>query len=180
MVLQQMLPNLAEECAAESKLPLEKFRSNFKIVNYFDAVIKSGVAADIEHGIVFLVGNTGVGKTSLANTLKAYVENPSDNPSSILAGTGQHKNLIETQVLEVYKDVEFQQRQGLAVTLTSAHGQPCLVDLQEQETTGDGDPGTKKSIKIRLVDMGGHQEQGCKKCENSPVFTLKQEKICQR
>ena len=180
MVLQQMLPNLTEECAAESKLLLEKFRSNFKIVNYLDAVIKSGVAADIEHGIVFLVGNTGVGKTSLANTLKAYVENPSDNPSSILAGTGQYKNLIETQVLEVYKDVEFQQRQGLAVTLTSARGRPCLVDLQEQETTGDGDPGTKKSIKIRLVDMGGHQEQGCKKCENSPIFTLKQEKICQK
>ena len=98
MVLQQVLPRLAEDFKDVSRLPLDKFKSNFKIANYLDAVIKSGVAADIDHGIVFLVGNTGVGKTSLANTLKAYIEQLSDNPTSILAGTGQYKDLIETQV----------------------------------------------------------------------------------
>ena len=36
--------------------------------------------------------------TSLANTLKAYIEQLSDNPTSILAGNGQYKDLIETQV----------------------------------------------------------------------------------
>ena len=73
MVLQQVLPRLAEDFKDVSRLPLHKFKSNFKIANYHDAVIKSGVAADIDHGMVFLVGNTGVGKTSLANTLKAYI-----------------------------------------------------------------------------------------------------------
>ena len=163
MVLQQMLPNFAEECAAESKLPLEKFRSNSKIASYLDAVIKSGVAADIDHGIVFLVGNTGVGKTSLANTLKAYVENPSDSPSSILAGTGQYKDLIETQVLEVHKDVEFQQKRSLGVKVTNLDRGPCLVDFKKDEASQEENRGSKKSIKIRLVDMGGHQGQGCKK-----------------
>ena len=157
MVLQQVLPRLSEDFKDVSRLPLEKFRSNFKIANYLDAVIKSGVAADIDHGIVFLVGNTGVGKTSLANTLKAYIEHPSDNPSSILAGTGQYKDLIETQVLEVYNEVPFQQEQDQTVRLTNTEAGPTLVDFVHEADTEET-LGSMKSIKIRLVDLGGHQE----------------------
>ena len=157
MVLQQVLPRLSEDFKELSRLPLDKFRSNFKIANYLDAVIKSGVAADIDNGIVFLVGNTGVGKTSLANTLKIYIENPSNAPSSILAGTGQYKDLLETQVLEVYNEVPFQQKQNQTVKLTNTEGGPTLVNFVD-DTDTEKVLGSKKSIKIRLVDMGGHQE----------------------
>ena len=132
MVLQQVFPSRRIDFAQLSNLQLKPFRSNYKIANYIDAVIKSGVAADVDHGIVFLVGNTGVGKTSLANSLKAYVENPNDNPASILAGIGQYKSLIETQVLEVYKDVAFQRRQDMGVKVTNKEGQPSLVNFTSE------------------------------------------------
>ena len=159
MVLQQAVPSLAEAINKTSKLPLEKFRSKYKISNYLDAVIKSGVAANIDHGIVFLLGNTSVGKSSLVNTLKAYIEKPSDNPSSILAGKGEHKDLLETQVLQVYEEVPFQRDQGLSIKVTSSEEGPDLVDFVEDALMGsEKTKEDKKSINIRLVDMGGHTE----------------------
>ena len=168
MVLQQAVPSLAEAINKTSKLPLEKFRSKYKISNYLDAVIKSGIAANIDHGIVFLLGNTGVGKSSLANTLKAYIEKPSDNPSSILAGKGEHKDLLETQVLQVYEEVPFRQDEGLSIKVTSNEGGPDLVDfIEDAMTVTKKTEEDKKSIKIRLMDMGGHQEYYASDMQNA-------------
>ena len=156
MILQQALPDLSSDLRKISKLKLEDFVDKNKISSYLDAIIKSGLAADIQHGIVFLVGNTGVGKSSLANTLKAYNENPSDNPRSILAGTGEHKHLLETQVLEVYNEVPFEQNQHQSVQLTKeSESGLTLVDFVDEASSATIS-GVKKNINIRLVDMGGH------------------------
>ena len=140
-------------------MPLKNFKSKAKISSYLDAVIKSGIAADIQHGIVFLVGNTGVGKSSLANTLKAYIENPTDNPRPILAGTGKYKDLLETQVLEVYNKVPFEQNQYQSVKQSKeTDSGPTLVDFVE-EVSAEKVQASRKNVNIKLVDMGGHQEQ---------------------
>ena len=158
MILQQALPDLSNELRKISKLKLENFKDKNNILSYLDAVIKSGIAADIQHGIVFLVGNTGVGKSSLAGTLKAYIENPSDSPHSILAGTGEHKHLLETQVLEVYNEIPFEQNQYQSVKLTEeSESGPTLVDFVD-EVSSEEVSVRNKNINIRLVDMGGHQE----------------------
>ena len=158
MILQQALPDLSNDLRKISKLKLGNFIDKNKISSYLDAIIKSGLAADIQHGIVFLVGNTGVGKSSLANTLKTYIENPSDNPCSILAGTGEHKHLLETQVLEVYNEVPFEQNQHQSVQLTEeSESGLTLVDFVDEASSATIS-GVKKKINIRLVDMGGHQE----------------------
>ena len=161
MVLKQAFPNHAKEIRKISKLPLSKFKTSSEIGNYLDAVIKSGIAADIDRGVVFLVGNTGVGKSSLANTLKAFIENPSQKPTPILAGKGKYKDLIETQVMEVYNEVTFQQNQGQSLKLTDeTKDGPILVDfVEDTEKVQD----RRKKVKIRLIDMGGHQEQRWKK-----------------
>ena len=52
--------------------------------NFITALIKSGVAAEVERGLIFVVGNSGVGKTSLVNTLDHFVKNPTENPESKL------------------------------------------------------------------------------------------------
>ena len=158
MILQQALPDLSNDLRKISKLKLENFVDKNKISSYLDAIIKSGLAADIQHGIVFLVGNTGVGKSSLANTLKAYIDNPSDKPRSILAGTEENKHLLETQVLEVYNEVPFEQNQHQSVKLTKeSESGLTLVDFVD-EANSVTTSGVKKNINIRLVDMGGHQE----------------------
>ena len=91
MILLQVFPNLADDLNSLSKLSLQNFKLNSQIESYLDAVIKSGIAADVDQGIVFLLGNTGVGKTSLTHTLKDFIEKPTDNPKSILAGIGEYK-----------------------------------------------------------------------------------------
>ena len=159
MVLQQAVPRLSKVLNKISKLPLDKFQDRRTISNYLGAVIKSGVAANFDYGIVFLVGNTGVGKSSLANTLKAYLEQPSDNPSPILAGEGKHKDLIETQVLQVYPEVPFHRDDKLSIKVTSKEGEPDLVDfVEESNSDSQTTIEDKQSMKIRIVDMGGHQE----------------------
>ena len=158
MILQQALPGQAEALVKISNLPLDKFESIDITKSYLDAIITSGIASDTDRGIVFLVGNTGVGKSSLANTLKAYIEEPSKNPRAILAGEGQHKDLLETQVLEVYKDMPFQQDQDYSVNLTPTGKGPILVDFIEEKSGGAAAVESKTSVRIKLVDMGGHQE----------------------
>ena len=157
MILQHAVPSQAESIDKVSKLSLDKFRNINITKNYLDAIIKSGIAST-DRGIVFLVGNTGVGKSSLANTLKAYIEEPSKNPSSILAGEGQNKDLLETQVLEVYKDMPFQQDQDYSIKLAPTGKGPILVDFIEERSSEAAAPESKTSVRIKLVDMGGHQE----------------------
>ena len=135
MTLQQVFPNLADDLNSLSKLSLENFKFNSQIESYLDAVIKSGIAADVDQGIVFLLGNTGVGKTSLTHTLKDFIEKPTDNPNSILAGIGKYKSLLETQVLEAYEDVPFRANQKHSVKLTPSDGGPTLVDILDKENS---------------------------------------------
>ena len=80
---------------------------------YLNALIKSGVAADVERGVVYVMGNTSVGKTSLVNTLKHYIENPTEEPVPILAQ--KDNKLIETKVLEIYSDVNLRGSRELDV-----------------------------------------------------------------
>ena len=68
MILQQALPGQAEALDRISKRSLDKFKSIDITKSYLDAIITSGIASDTDRGIVFLVGNTGVGKSSLAQS----------------------------------------------------------------------------------------------------------------
>ena len=157
MILQQALPKLTSELRMVSNLKVTNFNNLNKIASYLDALVKTGIAADTQQGIVFLVGNTGVGKSSLANTLKAYIEAPSQKPTSILTGSKKHKHLIETQILEVYKDIQCQQDSRLSIKLVDEpESGPTLVEFVEETDTMK--TSRSKNVNIRLVDMGGHQE----------------------
>ena len=104
MIVSLLCPKMRRELNELAAIPLEKFSSIKAVSHYLEALIKSGVAAEEDRGVIYVMGNTSVGKTSLVNTFKNYIENPTDQPTSFL--THKDDQLIETKVLEIYKSVD--------------------------------------------------------------------------
>ena len=99
MNLGLLCPKMAGELNELAGIPLEKFSNPKSVSHYLEALVNSGVAAEEERGVIYVMGNTSVGKTSLVNTFKNYIENPTEEPVPIL--TKKDDTLIETKVLEI-------------------------------------------------------------------------------
>ena len=157
MILNHLFPRLSRKLKEISRIPLESFINSEDILNFLEAVIKSGLTADIERGVVFVLGNTGVGKTSLANTLKQFIDNPNQIPMPLLAG--EHPNLLETEILEVYDEVSLEHDKELSVVLTKIGEKASLIELSDENAKLSKTGMKMKKLNLKLVDMGGHQEQ---------------------
>ena len=156
MILNQLLPSMSDQFNNMSTIPLESFKTYSDISNFIEAITKSGLAANIDRSVGFILGNTGVGKSSLASTLKAFVDKPSNAPTSVLA---DHKNkLIETQILEVIDGVnmEHEKKLGIKINPASSH-KVMLIDFIENEESEEKEL-RKNGLNIKLLDMGGHHE----------------------
>ena len=99
LVLSLLFPELSSTIKPLSSIPVAKFKTPQEVEAIVDAFVTSGVAAQHDHGLVFVLGNTGSGKTSLTNTFKEFMESPTSTPKSVL--TQDHKEMQETQVSEV-------------------------------------------------------------------------------
>ena len=73
MILHLVCPEIREECRRVSEIPLSGFTTLSRIREYTQNIVEYGVSNQVR-GRIFLVGNTGVGKTSLAHTLKQFTE----------------------------------------------------------------------------------------------------------
>ena len=156
MILNILFPSLSSKLNAISSIPLNSFSSSLDILNFIKAVIESGLTADIERGVVFVLGSSGVGKTSLVNTLKGFINNPHETPIPFLSG--EHPELLETEILEVYDEISLQQDRELSVVLTKkgkGAGTIRLVDEDEEQSRAGF---RAKKMNLKLVDLGGHQE----------------------
>ena len=155
MVLRQLFPELSKRIDANFNINQESFNSPSELLHYFDALIKSGVTENVDHGVVFVLGNTKVGKTSFVNTLSNFLENPEKEPEPVLA---DEKNaLLETQVLEYYDKIKLQQSKKIAINLDKDQIKPKLIEF-EVDSNPEEERGTATPLNIKLVDMGGHQE----------------------
>ena len=76
----------------------QKSRSR-DVLNFTEAVVNSGLAADVERGLAFVLGNIGVGKSSVVNTLKRFTENPKEDPIPVLSK--DHHDLLETFFVKI-------------------------------------------------------------------------------
>ena len=158
MILNYLFPNISSMLKEISRIPLESFTKSEDILNFTEAVIKSGLTADIERGVVFVLGNTGVGKTSLANTLKQFIDNPDKTPVPVLSG--DHPALLETEILEVYDEVSLEHDKELSVSLTKIGENSSMIKLSDEQTKEGTEEMKTKKLNLKLVDMGGHQESG--------------------
>ena len=158
IVLQQMFPELSETFQSISSIPLDRFTGMDDALKFVDATIRSGVASQVEKAVLFTMGNSGVGKTSLVNTLMSYVENPSNTPQAFL--TEDNEALLETRVMEMYDDVSLGQTSQTSIKLKDIYAQPALIEFQETPESAIED-GLQRKQCTKICDMGGHQEYYC-------------------
>ena len=57
MILNILFPSLASKLKAFSPIPLNSFLTSLNILNFIKAVIKSGLTADVERGVIFVLGS---------------------------------------------------------------------------------------------------------------------------
>ena len=154
-ILSQIFPEKLELLKTLSSSPMDNFESMADILRFVEAIIKSGLAAQKRNGLIFTLGNTGVGKSSLVNTVKRFVDNPTEDPCPVLAG--EHKELLETQVLEIYQDIHLPSAKQFEVKVEDVFSKPVLLELNETiESAKVAERNEKHGMKI--VDMGGHKE----------------------
>ena len=96
----EKIPDFERALNALGHIPLNRLANPKEVLTFVDALIESGIASQSEKGLVFVLGNTNCGKTSLVNTFKDFVDNPAKELTPTLTHPGD--SLIETQVLEVY------------------------------------------------------------------------------
>ena len=103
MTLGLLCPKMAGELNELAGIPLEKFSNTQSVRHYLEALVNSGVAAEEERGVIYVMGNTSVGKTSLVNTFKNYIENvlhesPLDLSSSLISGSGSGSLVSDSSI----------------------------------------------------------------------------------
>ena len=93
-----LFPEMRQALETIASIPLKTLQSTDSALTYLGALIKSGIAAESDSGVVYVMGNTNVGKSSLVNTFVRFMKSPFEKPVSVL--TQDHEALRETQVME--------------------------------------------------------------------------------
>ena len=133
--------------------PLGKTKEG--VNSYLEAVIKSGVATDAHREMLYVLGNTNTGKTSLAETYKAFFEKPDKTPDSML--TQDHPELLKTRIAEVHKDAILPQI--LSGTLQTEKIEEHITLVRFENTPGEEgfSGGEMAKCLLKIIDFGGHQ-----------------------
>ena len=165
-ILNLLYPKEIVQLAAELNIPLLGFKTADEVVSYLDAVIRSGTSVDKKSGTVFLMGNTGVGKSSLANTFARYLRSPKDIPTPVL--TQDNPDLLFTRVMQPYDGLSINKTRDLSVQVEELTPSVKLVKLESNlppernmwnkftSLFSSSPPDTTEEFQVKMVDMGGH------------------------
>ena len=151
-----LLPDMREELQELTSTPLGETRED--VNSYLEAVIKSGVATDAHREMLYVLGNTGTGKTSLTGTYKAFLEMPDKLPEAIL--TEGHPELLKTRIAEVHKDTILPQISSETLQTEEKDGVLLVRFKSDSVSNADHDGQEMDKCFLKIIDFGGHQVFG--------------------
>ena len=161
------MEDLKSEIQKNTVLKLDDFKSWDEVYLYVDAIVTSGSSEEAK-GSVSVLGNTSVGKSSLVGTLRDYCKDTSKVPKPVLTGTDEHRDRLETRVLDLVDNVQLQQKRAHP-KLTVKKGKVGIITVEdnpEKRPTQETEEKILENIKTSFVDFGGHNEYAS--C--SPIF----------
>ena len=148
-ILAIILPDMRADLQCLTSTPLGETKE--EVNSYLEAVIKSGVATEAHREMLYILGNTGAGKTSLTKTYKSFLENPDQRPASIL--TQDHKELLRTRIAEVHNDAIHLKSSIKTIQKEDKGG----ISLVRHDTHSKRQWGYRDKCYLKIVDFGGHQ-----------------------
>jgi len=129
----------------------EKFQTLEGLQTYLKALITSGVAedeADKLRGVIYILGQSESGKTSFVKTIKAYIENPTDQPKAMftIKNIDMHTQILETSDVKV---VNRRERSFSLKPIRGSNNSSKLISFTEVHTGKEGcdKEGSENAIK---------------------------------
>ena len=133
--------------------PLQKFQRIENVETFLKDGMDSGFSERNVNRVCF-VGNQGSGKTSLARTLKKFLE--TNKEKSFL--TEEHQEYIETKLVEIIPEIKSQSA-FLATKSTDEFPKKCQISTV---TFKDKEEESQRYCIMNVFDCGGHTEYtGC-------------------
>ena len=83
---------------------------NFEELNFYIDALKNSGMEEKGRGMLTILGNSSVGKTSLSKTVQNYCEGKPNNKLSFLTGAAGNSYLLETEIVDVIANVEMKAR----------------------------------------------------------------------
>ena len=166
MLLKQIFPSLSEDFQKLTPTPLGETTEDLK--SYLDAIIKSGVSSNANREVIYVLGNTNVGKTSLVESFKHFIKE--DEAKSCL--TENDPKLLKTRVAELYKDLSLSSEMQREVTVEQKDKVNLVKFGEEKEAEEYVKETPKEGLEkclFKIYDIGGHQEY----INASQLFLLK-------
>jgi GTPase SAR1 family protein len=100
----------------------------------------------------------GVGKTSLVETLKKYLEAPNKVPENFL--TEDNPDMHGTRIAEIYNNISIHNVKVKTIEVKKATGKVSLVKFVDDDNEDDGGnmmTNIGKSV-LKIIDFGGNTE----------------------
>ena len=155
-----LLPEMREELQGLTSTPLGETKED--VNSYLEAVIKSDMATDAHREMLYVLGNTGSGKTSLTQTYKSFLETPDKPLESIL--TQDHPEQLKTRIAEVHNDTTLPQISSEQIKTENKDGDLLVsfknISVPCTDSSPDHDGIKMEKCYMKITDFGGHEVMG--------------------
>ena len=165
MILHQLLRGnrrLQDQVREHTEVSLDSFKSMEAALVWVNDIVKTGAVQE-RKTTVCLMGNTSAGKSSLVRTLENYCRDKS--VKAILTGDPENKSFIETKVMELVREVEFEPKTKLAVDVREFRNEPkfrlicpSANSLKQGGQKADDNQHTERNVQVSFIDFAGHTE----------------------